>query len=651
MLTRWQKHLSPITPTGWKWTGALPFRIDQEGEALAWRVVASAVDGDVLKENFAAVGCPLSLSMEICRDRSHRSFVLRLTLTHSGRSTSKAFTRLESLNLVWSTAHTPVHLRVAGGGLNEQIYPGNSFRLDTQRFDRNGFVKIEHGWDGRSSNRHLPFMMLCAGESALVSGLEWSGHWYQCGYGREAEALHLDAGVPINRLTLKAGESLTLPPAHAVFSTEDGLAGATNAWRRYLRDCIVPPLGRERMLPALAYNHWFGIGPDIDEALMMRQAQAATALGVEYFILDAGWYNKCSGPNFETGVGNWEVVDRKKFPRGIKPLAEYVRSRGLKFGLWFEPERGHRTSHWVKHHPEWFWDTGAEYLHLNLGLKAAQDGVLQVIGAAIEELSAEWIKIDYNFGPRPYWDKVDKSGKVMFRYMAGLYRVLDELRRRYPCVVFECCASGGRRIDLGQLKRSHTAWISDQVPSSEICRFMQSGANYFIPGSVNSAGISFGLREQGVDRRQRGSLRAYDLASRMLGSLVLFGDVASLPPAGARLVRSAAKAFRSYRHLLDQDFFALLPQPTCDRGWEAVEFCARDSNDAAVFVFSGYEPSESPERAIRLKGLHVDGRYRVSGLLDGKVVEDAAIGSALMTKGLNVRLGPKSFAGFRVQRT
>jgi alpha-galactosidase len=229
-----------------------------------------------------------------------------------------------------------------------------------------------------------------------------------------------------------------------------------------------------------------------------------------------------------------------------------VHSLGMKFGIWFEPERAHRTSHWVKRHPGWFWDTGAPYLHLNLGLRAAQEAVLRVIGEAVERLPAEWVKIDYNFGPKPYWAKADKTGKVMFRYMGGLYRVLDELRARYPGVVLECCASGGRRIDLGQLKRSHTAWISDQVPSGEICRYMQAGANYFLPGSVNSAGISFGKVEQGVDRTRPGSephagyahaLRRHRFASaRERRAAAIHGPGVQVvpPPAGPGLLRAAA---------------------------------------------------------------------------------------------------------------
>jgi len=97
----------------------------------------------------------------------------------------------------------------------------------------------------------------------------------------------------------------------------------------------------------VAYDHWFGIGCDFDEAFMFKLADACSRLGVEYFVLDAGWYAGCER-SFHDGVGNWRRVDLRKFPRGLKPLAEYVRSKGMKFGLWFEVERAHRSSDFAR---------------------------------------------------------------------------------------------------------------------------------------------------------------------------------------------------------------------------------------------------------------------------------------------------------------
>ncbi len=179
----------------------------------------------------------------------------------------------------------------------------------------------------------------------MVAGLEWSGLWWmdaRC----DGECLRLSCRIPVNGIVLGPGERFDLPAAHYVFSSE-GLDGATNACRRYIGDCVVPAVDGEKLVAAFDYNHWFGIGPDINEHLLRRQADRAADLGVEHFIIDAGWYGGCVEGDFETGVGNWSMVDRTKFPHG------------LKLGLWFEVERAHRQSVWVREHPEWFFEPAA----------------------------------------------------------------------------------------------------------------------------------------------------------------------------------------------------------------------------------------------------------------------------------------------------
>src|SRR5581483_7914217 len=73
------------------------------------------------------------------------------------------------------------------------------------------------------------------------------------------------------------------------------------------------------------------------EAEMDRVA----ALGVELFVVDAGWYEGTgtAGPyDFDAGLGSW-VADPARFPNGLAPLRDYAHNLGMKFGIWVEPER------------------------------------------------------------------------------------------------------------------------------------------------------------------------------------------------------------------------------------------------------------------------------------------------------------------------
>src|SRR5262249_51242857 len=95
------------------------------------------------------------------------------------------------------------------------------------------------------------------------------------------------------------------------------------------------------LAPLVTYNTWFAYGTRIDETSMMREIDGNASLGVELFVLDAGWYAGAgaSGPSdFESGLGSWQV-DPARFPRGLRVLRDFAHTRGMKFGLWVEPER------------------------------------------------------------------------------------------------------------------------------------------------------------------------------------------------------------------------------------------------------------------------------------------------------------------------
>ncbi len=646
MQASWRAHLSSVLPEDW--SAALIeghcFRIQAGDAAPDWTRRSSERDGRVLRETYAG---PEGLLLEAALTAvpRHRAFVLRLNLTNGGKHACPAVTRLQPLVLVRRTDGAEVRTRTVFGGQNEPVYPPHAFREETLRLWPGGGMYAESGWDGRSSNKELPLVMTSVGPRGVVTALEWSGTWRQEVANRRGQ-LRIEAGLPVRGLVLEPGESLDLPAAHCVFF-EGPLEAGTNALRRYVRDCVCPRLGGAPLAPPVNYNHWFGLGPDIDEALMMRQAEAAARIGLEHFVLDAGWYGGCPGGDFEAGVGNWEVIDRNKFPNGLEPLAEFVRARGMGFGLWFEPERAHRDSAWAREHPDWFREHrhGAAgspaYLHIDFGVEAARRGVTELIGGAIERLGLSWIKWDYNTGPLLYQGLGDPDGKALMRHVQGLYEVLDALMRAHPGVIIEACASGGRRIDLGTLRRAHTVWISDHSHVPEVCRFMQCGAGRAMPGHLLNLAVPV-ERGAGADA----PLTPYQVACRVAGSLAFHGDVASWPDDSIATARRMVEAFKSFRHLLEEDFHALTPQPVREDEWEAVQFAAPDGRDVLVMAYGGLQGGG--ERRLRLHGLLPEATYSVEPVLDGAAAARAT-GQALMDEGLAVELAARSAAIYRLR--
>jgi alpha-galactosidase len=203
---------------------------------------------------------------------------------------------------------------------------------------------------------------------------------------------------------------------------------------------------------------------DADPGKLRALADEAAALGIERFVLDDGWFQ---GRRSErSGLGDW-YVDRQVWPEGLRPLVDHVRSLGMEFGLWFEPESISPDSDLVRNHPDWLLATGGRVPPLSrlqqvldLGHPEAWEYLLERLDALLTEYDIGFVKWDMNR------DIVDgghspKGEPGVHRQTEALYALLDELRRRHPGVEIESCAGGGGRVDLGILERTDRVWASD----------------------------------------------------------------------------------------------------------------------------------------------------------------------------------------------
>jgi len=210
----------------------------------------------------------------------------------------------------------------------------------------------------------------------------------------------------------------------------------------------------------------------------------------------------------------------------------------------------------------------------------------------------------------------------------------------HPHWLVECCASGGRRIDLGTLRRAHTSWFSDHTDDALVCRFMQNGANRFLPGHLPNSAIP--VAQHAGDAATTDT----DIISRMCGALSLDGDISSWTPTLTRRVAELIAIYKEFRHLLVQDFYPLSPQPAQPQDGEVVQFISRDRSDAVVLAFKGVAGGAAV--TVAPQGLDPDGTYRVSQPLTG--AEYARPGSALMNAGIECYVGDRA-AILRLRRT
>ncbi len=550
------------------------------------------------------------LQVETAIEQRGPVLVIRRWLRNAGSAATAPIDGVSPLTMAFDLPRTEWELLCAHGGTSEHFSPPSAFQ--TRRLFNLRNLRLSSHPQGRSSNQDLPLVigLAPARKAGFFCGLEWSGHWFLNVWGTGRD-LGIAAGVPLQGATLEPGETLALPAVHLGFFAGDLDAGS-NALRRYLATSVCPPYRGKPVLPVVSYDSWFGLENRFTADILRKQVDRAAEAGVEVFVHDAAWFPG----GFPAGVGNWQGTDPAKWPDGLEPFADYVRSKGLEFGLWFEIERAAPGTAALTRHPEMFLTAppptrnhggvGGPQAHLNLARRDAQDWAIETIGSWIKRLDLRWSRWDYNIEPQPFWQAADPSGKIQFAYFEGLYRVLDTLMQEHPGWRIETCASGGRRIDLGTLRRAHVIWISDEVEIGLNCRRMQAGASRFLPSYLLNSSLPTWLA--GGDPPQGRTA----ILNRMLGKLSFDGDIASWSPAFTAQAAELVRRFKAVRHLFAQDFHQLLPPPQEPEQPDAVQFSSHDGREHLVFAFAGSHPVEM---AVPLRGLPPGSRWRIAPAL------------------------------------
>ena len=344
---------------------------------------------------------------------------------------------------------------------------------------------------GRTGHDAFPGLIAKTPEASEQFGLAAGFHLAWSGNSR----LRLDHGTDGSgfvqmgelflpgEIELRKGETYQSPGFLAAYSNA-GLSGVSEAFHRHLRSAVLDRRTADKMRP-VHFNTWEALYFDHDEAALFDLAQRAADVGAERFILDDGWFG--ARRSDAAGLGDWHVA-RDIYPNGLTPLADHVRSLGMEFGLWFEPEMVNADSDLYRAHPDWILRVdGAEpipsrhQLPLDLTRQEVSDYLFERIRALVGELSLGYIKWDMN---RDVQHPGGSDGRpAAHRQTLALYALIERLRSAHPALEIESCASGGGRADFGILRRCDRIWTSDNNDARSRHAIMR-GASHFFPLSV-----------------------------------------------------------------------------------------------------------------------------------------------------------------------
>ncbi len=334
-----------------------------------------------------------------------------------------------------------------------------------------GRVRAFQPSGGRSSSGDvMPYFNLCTETGGVLIAIGWTGQW-QAVFERHETDVRVTAGMETTHFVLHPGEAVRTPSV-AVLNWQGTEEQSYQQWRQYMLQYHTPhdANGEPIVLP-LTQGAWGG--DSAEQHLNTLQYLTDNAYDYDAYWVDAGWYgdedrhsSSQYGEEWFQNVGNWNH-NTALYPDGLSPISEAAHAAGLKFLLWFEPERAWFDSQLVQKHGDWFLttdETASASCLLNLCNPAARTWMADFLSDKIQTYGVDIYRQDFNLDPLPYWQAADADNRVgvtEMQYIDGLYRFLDELTAKNPGLMLDNCAGGGRRLDYEMLTRALPLFRSD----------------------------------------------------------------------------------------------------------------------------------------------------------------------------------------------
>lgn len=420
---------------------------------------------------------------------------------------------------------------------------------------------------------------------------------------------------------LNSGDSFQTP--EVIFSyTDNGFNALSQQLGAFYAQHLINPHFAHQERPILI-NNWEATFMDFTEDKLMPIVERAKELGIEMFVLDDGWFGHRDDDR--SSLGDW-FVDEKKFNHGIAGFAKRVHDLDMKFGLWFEPEMISIDSKLYQTHPEWMIKTpgrgqtpGRHQFVLDMSRKEVVDYLFGLMSHIIQDAKLDYIKWDMNRNITEMYGAdlpADQQLEFSHRYILGVYDLYDRLTKAFPDVLFESCASGGGRFDLGMMYYAPQAWCSDDTDAVERIK-IQDGTSYGYTPSMWGAHVS------AVPNDQVGRLTSIDTRAKVayFGAFGYELDVTELSAEEQATIKQQVAFYKQYRKLFQFGTFYRLETPdTSDNvyGWETVSPDKKTAIGMRYQILNGANPAY-----IRyyFKGLDPERRYTVN---DGSEVFSGA---------------------------
>lgn len=425
---------------------------------------------------------------------------------------------------------------------------------------------INSSYTGTSSSNANPFFMLSTPTTTEDTGIAYgfnliySGNHAEIAEVNEFNKTRILWGITPRGFSweLGAGEVFEAPEAVMTFS-DAGFNGTSIGLHNFIHGHVTRGEWARKERPILL-NSWEAAYFDINESKLLKLAKAGRDVGIELFVMDDGWFGERNDDS--RSLGDW-TANKKKLPGGVKGLCDKINKLGMSFGIWVEPEMVNVNSELYREHPDWAiqipdkpHSEGRNQRMLDLARPEVQDYIIDAMTKLFSSANIEYVKWDMNRTLTDVYSvyireqdvssesvlSKNRQGEVAHRYVLGLYRCMKTLTESFPHILFEGCASGGNRFDLGILSYFPQVWGSDDTDA--IMRTeIQTGYSYGYPQSCWGAHVS------GLNNHQ--TLRVTPLETRFavasFGSLGYEVNLVDMHKDELAAIREQISKYKSFR--------------------------------------------------------------------------------------------------------
>lgn len=625
------------------------FNIEIDGQSIDYRL--KLIDFQTVKDENSEEAV-ITLESEIKPVR------LRI---HTILDGTQMFTRYIEIENLSDKSISLSRLVLLGGGIEEtdrrlythsndinKIYSVGYF--DSDKWGREGeFAWHNLGTDeltvktrfGRDRFRH-PLIFIRNNISGVMyfSQIGWSGGCsfsvdHHADYERSLSSLAFKAEITAhNPITVIPPKSAFISPEVHMGVISGGLDEAVNEMHAHIRKSVLT-LPNSCLVGA-------GMGAEHDMSVETSKiyAKQFADMGAEVFIVDAGW--ECP-PSKQTEWGHYNGINRPdpdRYPNGLSEISDYCHSIGLKFGLWVDIENLGTKSVIFEKHPEWREKTvlGIQSKNLiDMSKPEVAEWAENELARIIEEYRLDLLRVDHNVSFRDYFTMADAgTGTVeclSIRHHYAVYNMYRNLKRRFPDVIFENCAGGGARTDLGVMKSFNHTWVSDWQRAPRSLTVTNGMTMALPPDRVDRLFAGMGCHEQGsLDLHMRNTMLTHMTLN------VIAPNHSEANSVQNEFVRHSVEIYKNFiRPFLPQ---AKIYHHTPETGLLKDDFCVTEisSPDCRKGAIAAFTMSAAKAQGISIvpKGINIGATYKVT--LDNSGASFTASGYELLTGGIPVSI-------------